>query len=239
VLQTYYMWMNMDDPLIGGYSKDKLALRRAIALGYNSAEDIALLKKGLAMQAESPLPPNVLGYDPAYRRLPRQPGPAAGGRRWPITRCCRSCRFLMLVVVALSHFIDQEELLATLAATSNWLVPGQSRAIVTEVAHFLDDRDLIGWVLVVTMLFFSSLAFTVLENAMCVIFMHRVAIRRRHFLVSALLPYCYILALGFGHADRDAGGRHLQVMGTGERAVVRLCLVAATACPACCCTCWG
>ncbi|WP_026133240.1 ABC transporter substrate-binding protein [Janthinobacterium sp. CG3] len=67
VLQTYYMWMNMDDPLIGGYAKDKVALRRAIALSYNGVEDIALLKKGLAMAAQSPLPPNVLGYDPTYR----------------------------------------------------------------------------------------------------------------------------------------------------------------------------
>jgi ABC-type transport system substrate-binding protein len=67
VLQTYYMWMNMEDPLIGGYSKDKVALRRAIALGYDSVEDIALLKKGLALPAQSPLPPNVRGYDPAYR----------------------------------------------------------------------------------------------------------------------------------------------------------------------------
>ena len=67
VLQTYYMWMNMDDPVLGGTSKDKLALRRAIALSYNSREDIALLKKGLALPAQSPLPPNVLGYDKAYR----------------------------------------------------------------------------------------------------------------------------------------------------------------------------
>jgi ABC-type transport system substrate-binding protein len=67
VLQTYYMWMNMDDPLIGGYSKEKVALRRAIALGYNSAEDIAQMKKGLAQQAVTPLPPNVLGADPNYR----------------------------------------------------------------------------------------------------------------------------------------------------------------------------
>lgn len=67
VLQTYYMWMNMEDPLIGGYGKDKVALRRAIALSYDSAEDIARMKKGLALRAETPLPPNVLGYDPAYR----------------------------------------------------------------------------------------------------------------------------------------------------------------------------
>ena len=67
VMQTYYMWMNMDDPVLGGYGKEKVALRRAIALGYNSAEDISLLKKGFAIKAQSPLPPNVLGYDPAYR----------------------------------------------------------------------------------------------------------------------------------------------------------------------------
>ena len=67
VMQTYYLWMNMDDPLLGGYGKDKVALRRAIALGYNSVEDISVLKKGFAIRAQSPLPPNVLGYDPAYR----------------------------------------------------------------------------------------------------------------------------------------------------------------------------
>ena len=67
VLQTYYMWMNMNDPVVGGYGKERVALRRAIALSYNSAEDIALLKKGFAIKAESPLPPNVLGYDANYR----------------------------------------------------------------------------------------------------------------------------------------------------------------------------
>ena len=67
VMQTYYMWMNMDDPVLGGYGKDKLALRRAISLAYNSVEDIGLLKKGFAIKAQSPLPPNVLGYDPTYR----------------------------------------------------------------------------------------------------------------------------------------------------------------------------
>jgi ABC-type transport system substrate-binding protein len=67
VLQTYYMWMNMNDPVIGGYGKDKVALRRAISLAYNSVEDIALLKKGMAEKAESPLPSQAIGYDSAYR----------------------------------------------------------------------------------------------------------------------------------------------------------------------------
>ena len=105
---------------------------------------------------------------------------------------------LILAVIALSHVIDRPELLATLGRYLEWLVPGQSRAIVTELANFLVHRELIGWVLLVTMLFFSSLAFTVLENAMSVIFHHRVATRRRPLLVSLLIPYAYILCLGVG-----------------------------------------
>jgi len=75
VMQTYYMWMNTEDPVIGGYSKERVALRRAVALSYNGKEDIALLKKGLAQPAQSPLPPNVLGYDASYRS-PTQYDPA-------------------------------------------------------------------------------------------------------------------------------------------------------------------
>ena len=122
--------------------------------------------------------------------------------------------FLMLVVVALSHFIDPVELLDTLRRYLELLVPGQSRPIVTEVANFLQDRQLLTWVLALTMLFFSSLAFTVLENAMSVIFVHRVAVRRRHFLVSAVLPYCYILALGIGIMVVTLVAGALQVMGS-------------------------
>ena len=103
---------------------------------------------------------------------------------------------LILTVIALSHFVDQGALLQTLGRYLEWLVPGQSRAIVAELANFLAHRDVLGWVLLGSMLFFSSLAFTVLENAMSVIFHHRVAIRRRHFLISAVIPYGYILSLG-------------------------------------------
>src|SRR6266550_5134757 len=94
---------------------------------------------------------------------------------------------LILTVIALSYVIDQAELLVTLGRYLEWLVPGQSQSIVAELTNFLDHREVIGWVLLATMIFFSSLAFTVLENAMSVIFLHRVAIRRRRFLVSAVI----------------------------------------------------
>jgi membrane protein len=120
---------------------------------------------------------------------------------------------LILTVIALSYVIDQAELLDTLGRYLEWLVPGQSRLIVAELTNFLDHRDVIGWLLLATMIFFSSLAFTVLENAMSVIFIHRVATRKRHFLVSALLPYCYILFLGLGVLLVTLVSSSLQAMG--------------------------
>jgi membrane protein len=105
---------------------------------------------------------------------------------------------LILLLIVLSHFTDVDPLLATLSLYLELVVPGQSKALVDELASFLAHRDVIGPVLLATLIFFSSLAFTVLENSMSVIFFHRVAIRRRRFLVSALIPYCYILILGLG-----------------------------------------
>jgi len=120
---------------------------------------------------------------------------------------------LVLTVIALSHWIEPTELLRTLGRYLEWLVPGQSAVIVEELGHFLDHREVVSWVLLATMLFFSSLAFTVLENAMSVIFHHRVAIRRRHFLVSAVIPYCYILSLGLGLLLATLVAGTLQAMG--------------------------
>ncbi|MDH5247196.1 MAG: YihY/virulence factor BrkB family protein [Betaproteobacteria bacterium] len=120
---------------------------------------------------------------------------------------------LVLIVIALSHVVEPAELLQTLGRYLEWLVPGQSETIVAELASFLQHRGVIGWVLLATMLFFSSLAFTVLENAMSVIFHHRVAIRRRHFLVSALIPYAYIVFLGVGLLLVTLVAGSLQAMG--------------------------
>jgi membrane protein len=125
---------------------------------------------------------------------------------------------LILSVIALSNWVDQSELLATLGRYLEWLMPGQSKAIVGELAHFLEHRDVIGWVLLGTMLFFSSLAFTVLENAMSVIFLHRIAVRKRKYWISVLLPYCYILSLGFGLLVITLVSASLQAM--GEESIV-------------------
>ena len=120
---------------------------------------------------------------------------------------------LILSVIALSHWVDQAELLHTIGRYLEWLMPGQSKAISGELANFLEHREVVGWVLLGTMLFFSSLAFTVLENAMSVIFLHRIAIRKRRYWISVLLPYAYILSLGFGLLVVTLVSASLQGMG--------------------------
>src|SRR3979411_2852756 len=103
---------------------------------------------------------------------------------------------LILILLALSHIVDEERLLLTLSEYLEFVVPGQSAALVEEVRTFLAHKQVVGGVLLLTMLFFSALAFTILENAMSVIFYHRVKIKRRHFLMSAIMPYLFILFLG-------------------------------------------
>ena len=123
---------------------------------------------------------------------------------------------LILAIIALSDVVDEQRLLRTLAEYLEFVVPGQSAALVAELRAFLAHRQVMGPVLAATMLFFSALAFTVLENAMSVIFFHRVAIRRRHFLVSATLPYLFILVLTLGLLVVTVVSGALQAMSTRE-----------------------
>ena len=103
-----------------------------------------------------------------------------------------------LLLIVLSQFVEQERLLRVIATETALIIPGYTDALVVQLRLFLQHWELIGVVGFVFLLFFSSMAFTALENAMSVIFFHRVRIRRRHFLMSAIIPYLFILSLGIG-----------------------------------------
>ena len=62
-----YTYFNMEDPVVGGYTKDKIALRRAIGMAYNVDEEIRILRQGQGEPATQPIPPNVGGHDPKLR----------------------------------------------------------------------------------------------------------------------------------------------------------------------------
>ncbi len=105
---------------------------------------------------------------------------------------------LTLLLIGLSHIIDQKRLIDTVAANIDFLVPGQADAITHQVAGFLARRQVVGGVGIVVLLVFSSMAFGVLENAMVMIFKRRSLGRRRHAVVSAVLPYFFVTLLGVG-----------------------------------------
>jgi oligopeptide transport system substrate-binding protein len=62
-----YNYFNLDDPVVGGVTPEKIALRRAMAMGYNVNEDINIIRTGGAIRAESPVPPGVAGYDANFK----------------------------------------------------------------------------------------------------------------------------------------------------------------------------
>ena len=97
---------------------------------------------------------------------------------------------LTLILIVLSHLTDLQLLLDTTREYLDLIAPGHADDLTAQVAAFLNNWRLVGVVGILMLVVFSSLAFTTLENAMSVIFLHRVAIRRRHFLISAIIPYC-------------------------------------------------
>ena len=105
---------------------------------------------------------------------------------------------LALILVLLSQFQDPQGLMVTLRDYLVLVTPGQTEAVLEQLSVFLQNWKVIGLLGFGLLLFFSSFAFTALENAMSVIFFHRVAIKRRHFLASAIIPYLYIVLLGIG-----------------------------------------
>jgi ABC-type transport system substrate-binding protein len=63
---SYYYW-NMKDPIVGGLSKEKIALRRAMAMGYNVREEINKVWHDEAIPLDYPIPPGMVGNDPNYK----------------------------------------------------------------------------------------------------------------------------------------------------------------------------
>lgn len=123
---------------------------------------------------------------------------------------------LILMFIGLSQLVDETRLLATLTEYLEFAVPGQAAVLVEGLRVFLRQKDSVGLVLSFAMIVSSALAFTVLESAMSVIFYHRLAIRRRRFLVSALLPYFFIGLLTTGLLVVTVVSGRLAVLGTEQ-----------------------
>ncbi|HNJ84884.1 MAG TPA: ABC transporter substrate-binding protein [Piscinibacter sp.] len=60
-------YFNMEDPLVGGFAPEKVALRRAISLATQTEREIVTVWRGQAVPAQSVVAPGTWGYDPSYK----------------------------------------------------------------------------------------------------------------------------------------------------------------------------
>ena len=127
----------------------------------------------------------------------------------------------ILALIMLTNFIEEPQLIHTLSTYLEMVIPGYAATLTEQVRAFLGHRKVVGIIGIVGMLFFSSFAFSMLENALSVIFFKRVRIQRRNFLMSAIIPYLYIFVMGLGimfvslivGAIETLESRHLTVLG--------------------------
>jgi YihY family inner membrane protein len=127
----------------------------------------------------------------------------------------------ILALIVLTHFIEEQQLIHTLSTYLEMVIPGYAATLTEQVRAFLEHRKVVGIIGFFVMLFFSSIAFSMLENAMSAIFFQRVRIQRRNILVSAIIPYVYIFVMGLGivlvsfivGAIETLESRHLTILG--------------------------
>ena len=129
----------------------------------------------------------------------------------------------ILALIVLSHFIEKGLLFQTLSTYIEMIIPGYAATLTDQVQVFLEHGKTVGSFVFLVMLFFSSIAFTVLESAMSVIFFHRFRTQQRHILLSVIIPYVYIVLIGLGillvsfiaGAIETHSGRQLIIFGWG------------------------
>lgn len=103
-----------------------------------------------------------------------------------------------VVMVASSHFLDEKLLMDSLTSEVALIAPGFTPTLTEVLEGFLRNRHLVGWIGLLGLLFFSSMAFRVLEDAFAIIFHRPLPALKRSFWVSALIPYLFILIIAAG-----------------------------------------
>lgn len=104
----------------------------------------------------------------------------------------------ILALVVLTHVIEEQQLIQTLSRYLEMVIPGYAATLTEQVRAFLENRTAIGVIGFAGLLFFSSLAFSMLQSAMSVIFSRHPRPPRRNYLVAAVIPYGYIFVMGIG-----------------------------------------
>ncbi len=103
-----------------------------------------------------------------------------------------------VLMVAFSKIFDEQLLMESLTSEVALIAPGFAPTLTEVLDGFLQNRRLVGWIGLLSLLFFSSMAFRVLEDAIALIFHRPLPSLKRRFWVSALMPYLFILIISGG-----------------------------------------
>ena len=132
--------------------------------------------------------------------------------------------FLAVVLSVFSSFFDEDRILEVLRAEVAELIPQHTDAILDTARTFLAHRAPTGVLSFALLLFFSSIAFRMLEEAVAVMFHTSIEHPRRRFWVSAVLPYLFMVVLAAAlvvltfvtHVLDALGERSLRVLGVSR-----------------------
>lgn len=103
-----------------------------------------------------------------------------------------------VLVVLFSQFFEKDLIMEAITTEVALITPKAAPMLIDVLEGFLESRQLFGWIGGGVLLFFSSMAFRVLENAFAIIFHTKIASRKRKFWISALLPYLFISLVAAG-----------------------------------------
>lgn len=102
-----------------------------------------------------------------------------------------------VVIVILSTIVDEPVLIQAIATPAEVLLPGQGTAVTEAFSAFVERRNVIGGVGFLVLLFFSALAFRVLDDSIGILF-HRQRRRAPHPLRAFVLPLAYVAIISIG-----------------------------------------
>ena len=105
---------------------------------------------------------------------------------------------LALVLVVLSALVDQQAIIEAVRGEAEATFPDGGGAIEAALESFLEKREVIGTVGFLGMLFFSTIAFRILEDAIATVFQRDRVVRNRHWLRAVGLPFAYVGCVGLG-----------------------------------------
>lgn len=103
-----------------------------------------------------------------------------------------------VLLVLFSAFFEPTLLLETIASEVALVTPGFAPTVSEVLKGFQQSRELVGWIGGVTLFFFSSMAFRVIQDAIAIIFHRPVPTLKRRFWVSVMVPYLFVLIVVMG-----------------------------------------